>query len=238
MRALTPQQRVEVQWWKSTRRLVRHAPRCMPGHECPDCRQGDPCPLDVSHEYAARSLLVTPDGEISDDRIVAISIRGGGLVSWADSVPELAGHLAWLCMQHFVRTHQQHRADAVLGMAEMCGLHRHEPWLAIQVAQLKVGRGDLDDAIELLGAATDPPTSNPSQLAVAGALTRLRAYRADLLNPRSSRNLPAPNGTAPRGRFRPVARVRRNPYRVSEYGRLRSGAARGHELTDDPGELA
>ncbi len=223
MRALTPQQRREVQWWRGVRDLIQNAPRCEPKHACPDCRSGQPCPLDVAHEYAAGSLLVTPAGEISDDRLSALCGRNGDIEAWADTAPELAGHVAWLTMRQYVRSRQPQRASAVLALAETLRLQRYEPWLAIRVAEQLTGRGHLEDALDLLASVTTPVTTNPAQVAAASALARLRTYAAELNAPTDPRRQPS-RGGAPAGRYRPASRRRPNPYRVGDYT---GGAAPG-----------
>lgn len=68
-----------------------------------------------------------------------------------------------------------------------------------------MGRGQHDEATELLTGVRRPGSTNPADVAVGQALARVAAYAT----PR-----PEPAGPTDPVRSRPASRVRPNPFRV------------------------
>ncbi len=206
MRVITPAMlpRQELNWWKALAPLIATAPRCTSADACPACRKGDPCPLDVAHEYAADALLCEPTGELCDfDRKLLPS-----LPDYRVSAPKVAGRLAWRMAEVWLADRDPVKAGQVLAAAEAEGLHRFDPDLATRVATLLVGRGLTDQAIEVLTEVHAPGSTNPAQVGVAAALARLDAKKAaDAAEPAASKHAHTPAKRRPAGRTRP------NPFR-------------------------
>lgn len=212
MRLLSPQchPRVEVLWWRNDGQAIQGAPRCAGDTSCPDCRKGQPCPLDVAHEYAAQSAMCTEAGEVTQNRIEELIMKpnDGYMRNWAKSVPELAGHAAWLSIQAQVQANDHHRAGRYLELAKGFGLHKVEPQLALRVAQQFLGQGKVDDAEALLEQVLKTGSTNPSNLAVKQALSKVAVHRA-----RQAVTAAVPVSTN-RRRARPADRVRTSPFEV------------------------
>jgi len=213
MRLMSPQcyPRVEVLWWRNDRQAIQGAPRCVGTSSCPDCRKGRPCPLDVAHEYAAESALCTNAGEVTLNRIEELIMkpRAGYAGKWAKTVPELAGHTVWLCIQLRDRAKDHQRAGHYLKRAKALGLHNVEPQLALRVAQQLLGQGKVDDAEALLKQVVRAGSTNPSNLAVMQALGKVAVHRAKLSDAAAR-----PVSTRPR-RDRPAGRVQINRFVVT-----------------------
>lgn len=205
MRLMTPAAwpRLEVWWWRNERTPVSEAVRCEGRQSCPDCRKGDPCPLDVAHEYAAASALCTNEGEVTSKRTDGLIFKGkdGYFPKWAKSVPELAAHLAWLVIADAVKQNQQTRADYYTGWVTDVGLGTVEPRIALRTAWQLTGQGRVAEARGALNESARTGSTNPGQRSVRDALRRLDVHEHTLAA-RTPAEPVAPNKSRPRDRVR------------------------------------
>jgi hypothetical protein len=204
MRLLAPTDRPRQEgiWWRTYGPLIENAPRCSGADPRPDCRRGDPCPLDVAHEYAAASLMYDDKGKPRIDHIIKPE---GLLADWSLNLPRIAGHVAWLTYRQLLAARQPQRAATALAYAEALGLHRMDPNLAVAASHQLLGRGKADEATELLTSVLRTGSTNPADQAVHQALARTRAAARP-----AAPALASPDPV----HSRPVTRVRPNPYRV------------------------
>jgi DNA polymerase-3 subunit epsilon len=203
--------RAEVWWWRNAKDLIRNAARCRAELSCPDCRDGDPCPLDVAHEYVAMSLLQTDEGELSQNRVEELIMRrnkSSFLNRWSMSVPDLAGHVAFLCLQDAVTQNQMNVAERYLDWSVKLGLEKYEPQLALRSAQRHIGHGRLATAERVLQKVLVKADTNPSQVAVRLALMKIAVYKAEQAEEPKSKD---PKYARTR---RPDGRTAVNPYSV------------------------
>lgn len=184
MRMLTStcKPRQEARWWGYVRSYVTEAPRCTSSSACPDCRVGEPCPLDVAHEYVAASLMCSDDGLVTKERIdnYLFKERSGYIGRWADSIPEVAAHVTHLAVLFETSQGNQPRADSLVAAGTRYGFEKVEPMLALQVAFTSLGQGRDSDAEELLASLLKPGNTNPNQVALSQALARVQARRVKL----------------------------------------------------------
>ena len=160
------------------------------------CRKGLPCPLDIAHEHVAASLRCDPDGVVAP----LADERGTDFEEWAGNHPVVAGHLVWLHYEEALAAGDRAEARKILALAEANALHRADPRLAVTIASLMLGRADPVGAVETLEAARRPGSTDPAQVGVEAALTRIAAHGARTAAPASD---PAPNRSRPPGRVRP-----------------------------------
>jgi DNA polymerase III epsilon subunit-like protein len=209
MRALRPDQnpRQEITWWRKHEKAIQAAPPCAGPLSCPDCRQGNPCPLDVAHEYAAASLMKDATGKATQERQDALLATNGPIEKWVNAKP-VDGHVAWLVYRDQVIAREPQRAAQTLELARSLGLHKVEPQLAVRVAYKLVGQGRSEEALDLLSSLLRPASTNTARAAVTQAHTKIQALREQ----EAARSLKPPRASIP-GRTRPDARTRPNPYR-------------------------
>jgi len=214
MRLITSgyQGRVEVFWWRNYGEKIREAVRCTNEFACPDCRKGDPCPIDVAHEFVGRSLLLDQDGQVTKERIEdsimkeASQIRRRNLYLWSSSVPVLAAQVCYLAIQDTLLRNEHNVAYRYLLIAQDYGFEKIEPYIAIQLAERLWSAGDFDRARDLLLPHLHKENTNPVQVTIRQTLERID-------NEQILANLPTiPLDPRWEKKRRPQSRVRVNPY--------------------------
>ena len=204
--------RQEINWWRRIQPHIHKVPRCNFAEQCPDCRDGKPCPIDVAHEYAAESLLRDKTGQITDAQInkfLSASDRSL-MLRLSGSNPRLGGHAAETVIRHLQLTGDHVRAELALGYAHAQRLNRHDPRLAVRVAYTLVGRNQHDEAIGVLTQVERPESTNPADIAVFAAKARIQADQA-AHNARTQAHEATRRRTPTKAR--PASRVRPNPWR-------------------------
>jgi len=204
--------RQEIRWWSRIQPHIQAAARCNFAEQCPDCRDGKPCPLDVAHEYAAESLLRDKTGRITDtqiDKFLASSDRSL-MLRLSGSHPRLGGHATETVIRHLQLTGDQVRAELALGYARAQRLDQHDPRLAVRVAYTLVGRHQHDEALAVLTQVERPESTNPADIAVFAAKARIQADQA--AHAAKTEAHEAAKRRTPT-KARPASRVRPNPWR-------------------------
>lgn len=192
-------------WWRRHRDLIVSLPRCdTPTGECPDCRDGDPCPIDVAHQPIATAILVDRDGRIPlpARKLFAQEGQMRKLQRWLDAgLPELAGFGAALVIDAWLADHNDARADRVLDMAVTGGAA--DPRLTRLHAQRLALHGRDLDAISLVEAALTAPTTDPGYDELAVWFDRWRAQRRKRPTSPNPKPGSSPRNARPAGRVRP-----------------------------------
>lgn len=194
-----------VTWWQHNRATIAALPRCHAERgRCPDCHDGDACPIDVAHQPLARAVCFDGDDTIRAPRRRTISKSSEPscfLARWTRlGLPELAGYAAWLTTEAWVDDRNPARADAVIDQAVEVGAH--DPRIVrIYAARLAL-QGRHDDAEALIAEHMPRRTTDPGWHELAEWHRRYRAQQAR----RPTRREPAPD--APTNRVRPAGRVR------------------------------
>lgn len=122
--------------------------------QCPDCREGEPCPADVLHQSLARVLVGlvnsrndrVPNQRITNyakaDPLRNLTSRGAG---------DVAGFVAWLCVDQAQKTGQLRQASTIMARAHQNHLDQIEPRLALLAAARLIAtdkRGEARDLCE------------------------------------------------------------------------------------------
>jgi hypothetical protein len=157
------------------------------------------------------SLLQTDEGELSQNRVEELIMRrnkSSFLNRWSMSVPDLAGHVAFLCLQDAVTQNQMNVAERYLDWSVKLGLEKYEPQLALRSAQRHIGHGRLATAERVLQKVLVKADTNPSQVAVRLALMKIAVYKAEQAEEPKSKD---PKYARTR---RPDGRTAVNPYSV------------------------
>jgi DNA polymerase III epsilon subunit-like protein len=214
MRLITPgyQGRVEVFWWRNYGKKVREATRCTIEFSCPDCRIGNPCPIDVTHEYIGRSLLLDQDGQATQERIGDLIMRQTSgsrkstLYLWSLSVPVLAAQVCYLAVQDALLRNEHNTAYRHLLIAQDYGFEKIEPYIALQLGNHLWPNGDFDAARALLMPHIQKENTNPVQSIIRQTLERIDNEQVLANQPKKELD---PQWVKKR---RPAGRVRENPY--------------------------
>lgn len=161
--------------------------------------------LDVGHEYAAQFLKFDDEGKLRLDQIT----RAYGLMQqWILNQSRVAGQIGWLASRHLMLAGERQRAGTTIAYAVTLGLHKVDPRPAVTAAPNLMGRGQDDEAVELLEGVKRPGSTNPADLGLDQAMAAISVHRAE----RDTRAKPA--STDPTSaKVRPAGRVRPNPYR-------------------------
>lgn len=196
-------------WWRENRDLLRSLPRCdSDGRDrCPDCRDGQPCPLGTLHQVvAAAECGFTHDGHIPSPVLNRLVQDAGGTIwTWSDrGETDVAGYAAWLVIDYLERTSALTRGTGVLDRSVQLGLDQVEPRLALAHAEALLGRDEFNDVRPVLDACSRPAGSTDPGYRMltdwaAGPYTEALA-RLKLARPRV-RTLP--RQSRPEGRIRP-----------------------------------
>jgi DNA polymerase-3 subunit epsilon len=210
MRMLAPtnQPRQEAQWLYRSADAFAKAPRCRGRQSCPDCRESRPCPLDVAHEYAAKSALLDDAGQLTGTRLDGALFKSppkGQVYRWTKVNWALAAHVAYLAVMSQVIGRNPVKAEAYTQYAVALDLHKVDAHLALRVAQQYLGRGQVDDAEKLLLSVLRPESTNPVNKAVGDALILVAAHRVKLAEE-------AARGPVFENKSRPAERVRRSRF--------------------------
>lgn len=196
-------------WWRKNRDQIRSLPRCPSGgpERCPDCRDGEPCPLDTLHQVVAVAECgFTHDGHIHGTMLNRlIQDVGGTLWTWTDrGETDVAGYAAWGVIDYLERTAARTRATGVLDRAVQIGLDRVEPRLALAHVQALLGRDEFDDVGPVIAACSRPAGStDPGYRMLADWAAGPYAEALARLKPARTRIRTLPRQSRPEARVRP-----------------------------------
>ncbi len=113
-------------WWRKHKPTIDALPRCDADGRCPDCRAGQPCPIDVAHQPLAIAATLRGDARLSTARRHDISGHDSKstVTRWANQgLHDIAGYAAWLVVDAWLADANSGRADDVIDQAMRFDAH-------------------------------------------------------------------------------------------------------------------
>lgn len=152
-----------VTWWQHHRQQIGAIEHCdEDAGQCPDCRDGDPCPIDIAHQAITNAICCDETGYVTTDRRKRISDSktSAFLLSWPPlGLYELAGYAAWLTADAWAADRNPGRADIVIDQAMSNGAY--DPRVIRVYAERLTLQGRLSDADALVTNHLQRSTTDP-----------------------------------------------------------------------------
>lgn len=189
-------------WWRRHKPNIDTLPRCGADGRCPDCRAGQPCPLDIAHQPLVVAATLRGDARLTTGRRKDISGHDSKsmVARWAQlGLHDMAGYAAWLVVDAWLADDNSGRADDVIDQAMR--FEAHDPRIIRLRAERFLLQRRTDDAVTLATTHLEHRTTDDGWDELADWLARRLADTAD--HPAR----PSPGNTSPRA-VRPANRRR------------------------------
>lgn len=150
--------------------------------QCPDCREGEPCPADVFYQTVARVLVgYHRNNRVPDHRITHYAVSAPLRDLTSRGASDVAGGVAWLCIDQAQQSGQLRTASKIASHAHRNHLDLVEPRLTLWAATRAVAHDERGAARDMCEAMLAQASSDP-------AFEDLRDfYQQHLLPPRPDR---------------------------------------------------
>ncbi|MEI6621979.1 MAG: 3'-5' exonuclease [Actinomycetes bacterium] len=199
-------------WWKK-HRFIRDLPTCdrenLTAVLCPDCRLGEACPPDISHQFlavTAADMVGQPMPSQQARDILRYVGNRNRLDSWInDGTPELAGYALYLLLTQYEGEGNRTGVSRAKSFAQTLGLDRVEPRLAMAVALDLFATSKLLDLDTLVADIVAKANTDP-------AYAQVESWYVTVSSPRPHR--PAPSQRSEPWNARPRDRVTTTRFKI------------------------
>jgi hypothetical protein len=150
-------------WWNKHASTLKSGPRCdAVAGACPDCRDGQPCSIDIAHQPLAALVCDAIDKPVPKKR--RNQLVGSGdrklVTEWCHAgLHDLAGYAAWLVADSFASEGNESRAANIVDHAIQ--LRAHDPRLVLAHGQRLAQQGRRRDLADLVEAVAEHRTTDP-----------------------------------------------------------------------------
>lgn len=200
-------------WSKARPRVAKSIP-CGEefSEQCPDCREGNACPLDTIYQLVAQIALLGRNDPLTPDQINDHFAEGkaSGLGHWVRANhKDIAAYAAWYMIENELRAKKGTTAASHLDTVRKLGLDKCEPRLARLECDALLSSNKTDEAFKLCDEVLEKRTTDEGFAELA--LWKLSRQQAIQAAAKAATKAPS---THPR-LARPSGRTNENPYSVT-----------------------
>lgn len=203
-----------LQMWRKARPRVAKSIPCGKdfSEQCPDCREGNACPLDTIYQLVAQIALLGRNDPLTQKQIKDHFAKNNKsqLGHWARTThKDIAAYAAWYIIDKELRANKGTAAQKHLNRVRELGLEKCEPRLALLECDVLLFSNKTDAAFKLCDEVLEKRTTDDGFT----ELVQWRLNREQAIQANAKAATKAPS-THPR-LARPSGRTNENPYSVT-----------------------